>query len=142
MNGGKERFRLLLALSVAGLLFSGYLSSMRFFSDTCAFNEPCPYFLGYPACYFGFVMFFIMTAAIIAHYAGAAGGRVLRAVLTISGAGILFAGYFTLGELPRIFSDGISAYVLGLPTCAYGLIVYLAIFVIALLARRTRTTVE
>ena len=61
MDQNTERVRLLLALSIAGLLFSGYLSSYRFFSDTCAFNEPCPYFLGYPACYYGFAMFLIMT---------------------------------------------------------------------------------
>jgi len=148
MNQNIGRFRLLLALSVAGLLFSGYLSSIRFFSDTCAFNEPCPYFLGSPACYFGFVMFLIMTSAMIAHFAGTAclrathrqtSERVLRAMLTVSGAGILFAGYFTLRELPRLFSEGISSYMLGLPTCAYGLIVYLAIFAIALAAWRTRT---
>ena len=130
------RFRLLLALSVAGLLFAGYLSSVRFFSDVCAFNEPCPYFLGYPACYYGFVMFFIMTAAILSHFAlGAANERVLRIMLTVSGVGILFAGYFTLVELPRLFAGGISFYLLGLPTCAYGLIVYIAIFAIAVAAR-------
>jgi hypothetical protein len=142
MNGNTGRFRLLLALALAGLLFSGYLSSVRFFSDTCAFNEPCPYFLGYPACYFGFVMFFIMTAAMAAYFAGAAGEKVLRSVLAVSGAGILFAGYFTLRELPQIFTGGISSYVLGLPTCAYGLIVYIAMFAIALTAWRARATVE
>ena len=51
------------SLGLAGILFSGYLSAIKFFSATCAFNEPCPYFLGYPACYFGFGMFLIIFAS-------------------------------------------------------------------------------
>ena len=52
-----------LLLTLAGVLFSGYLSGVKFISDTCAFNEGCPYFLGYPACYYGFLMFSIMFIA-------------------------------------------------------------------------------
>ena len=137
MDRNAGRFKLLLALAVAGLLFSGYLSSIRFFSSTCAFNEPCPYFLGYPACYYGFAMFLIMTIALKLNFIGSiARDRALRIVLWVSGIGTIFAGSFTFGELPRLFANGISSYMLGLPTCAYGLIVYIAIFTIALIARR------
>jgi hypothetical protein len=51
---------ILFFLALAGLLFSGYLSTVKFFSDTCAFNESCPLFLGYPACFYGFAMYLIM----------------------------------------------------------------------------------
>jgi hypothetical protein len=51
---------ILLALASAGLLFSGYLSAVNLFSGTCAFNETCPYFLGYPACWYGFAMYLII----------------------------------------------------------------------------------
>ena len=47
-------------LSLLGVLFSGYLSGIKFFTSTCAFNESCPIFLGLPACYFGFALFLIL----------------------------------------------------------------------------------
>jgi hypothetical protein len=123
---------ILLGLVSAGLLFSGYLSGTKLLTDTCAFKEGCPYFLGYPACYFGFIMYLTMFALVLlAQKSAITQHAMLRGVLVVSALGILFAGYFTLGELPKLSSEGLSAYLLGLPTCAYGLIVYLAIFVAA-----------
>jgi len=124
-----SRNRLVLSIGVAGLLFAGYLSGTKLLTETCAFNESCPYFLGFPACYFGFVMYAVITV-----YATL---RVLRkidstkansVILFTAALGILFSGYFTFGELPLLFSKGISAYFLGLPTCALGLIFYIIIF--------------
>jgi hypothetical protein len=131
---------ILLGLASAGLLFSGYLSGVKLFTNTCAFNEGCPYFLGYPACYFGFVMYLTMTVFIILARRGVWGeGTMLRSVLVVSTLGILFAGYYTVGELPKLADEGLGAYLLGLPTCAYGLIVYLAIFTVTLLGLREST---
>ncbi len=131
------RFRLLFALSIAGLLFAGYLSGVKLFSEVCALNEPCPYFLGYPACYYGFAMYAVMTILLTQYFWGAlTRSMALNALKVVSGAGILFSGYFTLQELPRLFAEGFSSYVLGLPTCAYGLLVYIAIFSIAFAAHR------
>ena len=133
----QSRMTALLALSLAGVLFAGYLSAVKLFQQTCAFNESCPYFLGYPTCYYGFAMFFALAATLVlARFAAIAQKRALAIVLGISGLGIIFAGYFTIGEVPVLFLQGLSAFVLGLPTCAYGLLVYIAIFAIALLARR------
>ena len=131
------RLRLLFALSIAGLLFSGYLSGVKFFSEVCALNEQCPYFLGYPACYYGFAMYLVMTILLTQHFWGAlTRSLVLTALSIISGVGIIFSGYFTFQELPKLFAEGLSAYLLGLPTCAYGLMVYIAIFIISLAAHR------
>lgn len=117
-------------LAFAGFLFSGYLSSVRFFSDTCAFNEPCPSFLGYPACYFGFIMFSVLFACSLALYTNVLEPAfAVRIISGVSLLGILFAGYFTLGEVSTIFSKGFSVFLLGLPTCAWGLIVYILIFI-------------
>ena len=118
----------LFALSVAGLLFSGYLSGIKFFTETCAFNESCPYFLGYPACYFGFGMFLTLTVVsfqIITSRMYDRKGFKLMEVVSI--LGVLFAGYFTFKEIPELLQNGLRAYVLGLPTCALGLIFYLLI---------------
>jgi hypothetical protein len=57
-------------------------------------------------------------------------------VLAVSSLGIIFAGYFTVGELPLLFAQGFSAYIFGLPTCALGLIFYI---MIALFSFRLRS---
>lgn len=115
-----------LIFGIAGFLFSGYLSSIKFFSQTCAFHESCPFFLGYPACYYGFVMYtVIMISALLGVLGKLHTTRQYRIIFVTSLLGILFAGYFTLGELPTLFTKGLTAYVFGLPTCALGLIFYL-----------------
>lgn len=121
--------RVILLLSIAGLLFAGYLSTYKLFTSSCALNEPCPYFLGLPACYFGFVMYLalaLLSGALV--FKKLKEKLALNLILFVSVLGILFAGYFTLGELPVFFEKGFSAYVLGLPTCALGLIFYVLIF--------------
>lgn len=127
----------LFMLSIAGLLFAGYLSGVKFFTETCAFNESCPIFLGYPACYFGFVMYLVLTIFSFLLFTNRIEiKKGTRWTMIVSFLGILFAGYFTLGELPVLFRDGFSAYALVLPTCALGLIFYIAIFVLALKVSR------
>ncbi len=120
-------------IGIGGLIFSGYLSAVKLFTETCAFNESCPYFLGYPACYYGFVMYLVITIFAGLHVAHTIDGkRANGVILWTSFLGILFAGYFTVLELPLLFSDGLSAYVLGLPTCALGLIFYLILTALSL----------
>lgn len=124
---------LLFVFSFGGLLFAGYIGGIKFFTETCAFNESCPYFLGYPACYYGFVMYLVLSIAsylLVTSRVDMAKG--LRVVSTVSFLGILFAGYFTFKELPVLFTEGLKAYALGLPTCALGLIFYVLIFVISI----------
>lgn len=119
-------------LTLAGVLFSGYLSSVRLFSNTCAFSEPCPYFLGYPACWFGFALFLSLYVALVVSLSGkAAIQSVAKFNLVISALGILFAGYFTLPEISHLLA-GVKVYRLGLPTCAYGLIFYAIIFILSI----------
>lgn len=115
--------RWLVGLSIAGLLFSGYLSGVKFFSNICALGESCPYFIGLPACYFGFVMYLAITFMVFKEK--------YKGVFLVSILGILFAGYFVTTELPILFSKGFGAYAMGLPTCAWGLMFYIAISVIS-----------
>jgi hypothetical protein len=122
-------FKWLLLLTGGGVLFSGYLSGVKFFAETCAFGEACPYFLGYPACYYGFAMFSVLfITTVIALMQKLTEHQAKRVLMIVSSLGILFAGYFTFGELPKLFSEGLKAYMLGLPTCALGLIFYIAVF--------------
>ena len=120
------------SLGLAGILFSGYLSAIKFFSATCAFNEPCPYFLGYPACYFGFGMFLIIFAsAWLGQLKNVSEKIMSKIIVVVSGVGILFAGYFTIPEIGKLFSGVNAGYSLVLPTCAYGLLFYIIIFILS-----------
>jgi len=118
-------------LATAGLLFSGYLSGTKLLTGACAFNESCPYFLGLPACLYGFAMYvfmFIVTAAALTQEK-----NIQKAVLTdiiVSFLGILFAGRFVALEFLQSRITGI----LGFSTCVYGLVFYLAIFIVACIA--------
>lgn len=125
---------LLFVLSLMGLSFSGYLSGVKFFSGTCALGETCPYFLGYPACYFGFGMYVAITLLVIAGLS-----RTIReksmylGVLFVGLLGVIFAGYFSLSELPALFNEGLGYYTMVLPTCSWGLVFYLAVVIISVL---------
>lgn len=115
----------LLYLSLAGVLFSGYLSGVKFFSSQCAFGETCPLFLGYPACYFGFTLFVIlMISASLLVFTRLSRRVLLQAMTFVSLLGVLFAGSYTLDELPLLLSEGVQAYILGLPTCALGFLFF------------------
>lgn len=119
---------LLLTLSLAGLAFAGYMSCIRLLTHTCALGEKCPTCFGYPACYFGFGMYLLMVLALFAALRDMLDmPTAVLAVRYIASAGILFSGYFTLGEIGTLFTRGLHAFVLGLPTCAWGLLFYIAI---------------
>ncbi|MGC9599038.1 MAG: hypothetical protein ABSE18_01480 [Minisyncoccia bacterium] len=123
----------------AGLLFSGYLSAVKLFSGACAFNESCPYFLGYPACWYGFSMYlfmFIVTGIGLTRKLPLV--ALCKADAAVSLLGIIFAGSFVVQEIAAAHVTG----TLGLSTCAYGLIFYIAIFVTALVGlRKSRAAV-
>jgi hypothetical protein len=116
------------ALAAAGALFSGYLSWIKMSSGVCAFSEPCPMFLGQPACYFGFALFVAMLVL-------TGGAFLLRlpdrwpliANTVVASGGVVFAGTLTAGEV--MAHAGLPVYGLGLPTCAYGAAFFLAILV-------------
>ena len=117
-------------LVTVGLLFSGYLSGVKLISGSCALNEPCPYFLGYPACWYGFVMYlamFVVTVVALINEKRAV--LALKTNIAVSFLGILFAGNFVLQEIGQSTVTG----TLGLSTCAYGFIFYLAIFIASLI---------
>jgi len=123
-----------LFLGLAGVLFSGYLSAVKLFTTACALNESCPYFLGLPACYFGFVMFLTIFSAALLSASGAISIRAAALANTVvSFLGILFAGYFTIPEIGYMLSGSAPRYALGLPTCAYGLVFYTLVFILSLL---------
>lgn len=127
------------ALALGGTLFAGYLSAAKLFTGTCAFNEPCPYFLGYPTCWYGFAMFLTMTVASAAGLLGKLpAAKAARANAWVALAGTLFAGYYTASEvIAWLARPAAVRYGLVLPTCAYGLVFYVIILALSVrVARR------
>ena len=112
----KKKIVTLFVFASAGLLFSGYLSAVRLLTGSCAFKESCPYFLGYPACWYGFLMYLIMFIATAV--ALARKEKIKKAVATdvvMSFVGILFAGSFVIQEAMQSATTG----VLGFSTCMF-----------------------
>jgi hypothetical protein len=131
MNKDKKIITLFI-LCLSGLMFSGYMSSIKLFTNTCAFNEPCPYFFGIPACYIGFGLFlalFVLGTALLLNNLSIKKG--IKLILLFSSLGIIYAGYFSLIEIPTFFDLGFKAYVFGLPTCALGLLFFVLIYIVA-----------
>lgn len=57
----------------------------------------------------------------------------LKTVLGISVAGMLFSGYLSYGELmTQTCPTGDCSYMLGLPVCVYGFIMYTLVFLVCL----------
>ncbi len=142
MNKDKKTISLFI-IGLAGVLFSGYLSGVKFFTTTCAFNEGCPYFLGYPACYYGFVMFLAISIySTLLLFSRIETRKGLKSLVGVSSLGIIFAGYFTVQEIPLLLEQGLKAYVLGLPTCALGLIFYILVFIVSICSLREKKLVS
>jgi uncharacterized membrane protein len=45
-------------ISIAGMIFSGYLSYFELFQGVCAISGGCSLILGIPTCVYGFIMYF------------------------------------------------------------------------------------
>jgi hypothetical protein len=121
-----------LILSIGGTLFAGYLSGVKFFEKTCAFNETCPYFLGFPACYFGFALFSLLLISTVAAYLNKSYKNLVVKINTVvSGLGVLFAVYISIQDLMVFSRVAGSSYTLLLPTCVYGGVFFAIVFVLS-----------
>lgn len=129
-------------MTVAGVLFSGYMSGFKLISKTCAFGETCPLFLGMPACYIGFILFlslFIVSLLFIMDKKPA--GVLSKKFLIISFLGVVYSLNFAIPELPRLFQEGFSAYFFGLPTCVLGSLFFVIIFIGSIIFyKKTKTS--
>jgi hypothetical protein len=129
VNGKRYPKRALFILTLAGLSFSGYMSAVKIFTGTCAFNESCPYFLGYPACWYGFVMYLVMfVIAIMAIARKVADKAALTWTFVVSIIGVLFSGRFAVLEMMNGRWIGGN---LGFSTCVYGLVFFVAIAIVS-----------
>jgi uncharacterized membrane protein len=126
----------ILYLSIAGVLFAGYLTLSKLLVGTCAFGESCPFLFGYPVCIYGLMIFstiMISTIALLLHPAD----KIARNMLWImSILGVVFSGYYAFQEIFNPICGNACVYQLGLPTCVYGFIVFLAVLVFVVRSRK------
>jgi len=120
--------------AIAGFLFAGYLTFTKLLLGYCPLKEPCPVIFGQPACVYGLVLFTIILLSTIfllfckksfvhSH------NFLKEIVFWVSFFGILFALYSTYLELFAVKCPGGCQYSLLIPTCIYGLIFYMFIFI-------------
>ncbi|MFA6608812.1 MAG: hypothetical protein WCT07_02800 [Candidatus Paceibacterota bacterium] len=120
-------------LSFIGTLFALYMALHRLITKVCAFNEECPYFLGYPACYFGLSMFIVMLMiSSMSIWLGLEIITTKQILMGVSALGIIFAGSYIEEDIRLWLVTG-RKYALVLPSCTYGLIFYAVIFIVSLL---------
>ena len=115
----------ILAISLAGMLFSGFLIVQKLFSGTCSLKEGCAYLFGLPTCIYGLVLFtaiVLISFLVIIKQTREAPAK--TALLALAVVGIIFSGYYSITELATC--NGCT-YSLLLPACVYGLVLYTVI---------------
>ena len=121
------------ALALGGTLFAGYLSGVKIVTKNCAFGETCPYFLGYPSCWYGFAMFAaLLVLALLGRSGKLPERKAAKGLLAVAALGTVFAGSFVVQEVSAWFAAGrVALYGFGLPTCVYGLVFYVALLILS-----------
>lgn len=119
---------LILIVALIGTLFSGYLTLTKLFSGTCSLTEGCTYFLGYPTCLFGFIFFTILLILSLISFKK----NIIKPIMLISIIAIIFSGYFTILDLQQWTGN----YSLGIPSCIYGLFMFIIILISSIIARK------
>lgn len=121
-----------LIFSIIGVLFSGYLTISKLVLGVCPLKESCPYLFGYPVCIYGLIMFTIlMISSFTLAYINNKDKLALALLKYVSILGILFSAYYAYQELFMLTCPGGCVYALGLPTCVYGLFMYMIVAILA-----------
>jgi hypothetical protein len=121
----------ILILSLAGFLFAGYLTYSKVITGTCPLTEGCPYLFGLPTCVYGALFFGILLLASILHYLNK-NEKHIKVIQWVSIAGILFSGFYSIQEIfyPSCIIQPCT-YSLLIPSCIYGLVMYVLIAYLA-----------
>jgi len=126
----------ILYLSIAGVLFAGYLTLSKLLVGTCAFGESCPFLWNHPVCIYGLILFFTIMVSTISLLFHPADKLARNSLLYTSIFGVLFSGFYAYQEIFHPICGNFCHYQLGLPTCVYGFIVFLAVLICVIIGRR------
>jgi len=122
----------LIALSIVGILFSGYLSYQNYFSDGCSETlfscggDDAVLIFGQPTCIYGLGMYMVVLILSVLALVRDSKRPLQKAIFVLGLIGVLFAGSLSVYEL--FVQDKELA---SLPACVYGFFIYLAIFIVA-----------
>jgi len=120
--------KIIFIFSLIGFLFSGYMTFSDIVLGYCPMKEGCPLIFGYPACLYGFALFLMLLITSI-FLLNKESKRHIQIIFWISLVGVLFAAYSSVIEIFFTKCIGKCEYTMILPTCIYGLIMYLVIFI-------------
>jgi hypothetical protein len=130
---------IILIFSIIGLLFSGTLSYFSMILGKCLLKDPCPVFFKLPSCFYGFILFLtLIILSVLALIKEKKRDNLMKWIFYISIIAVLYAIFSAGYEIFYLCADGSCRYSLGLPTCVYGLIMYLVIFFSAFMYRRNK----
>ncbi len=128
-------------LSIMGVLFAVYLTFTKMILGVCPLTEPCSYFFGQPSCLYGFVLYLILLiiSGILVFGKPAKELSLIKTLFWISLIGIIFAITSTIKEaFLTPCPGGKCVYSLGLPTCVYGLVMYIIILFLSLKLKKLK----
>jgi uncharacterized membrane protein len=123
---------IIFVIASVGMLFSGYLSYHSFFAKTCVLSEGCTSFIGQPACIYGFIIYLALLVIACIMLFGVPHHKTASILMTVSILGLIFSTYTSIKELFFTTCPGGCAYTLLIPSCIYGFVMYLAIFILSI----------
>jgi len=133
--------RTIFVFSIIGTLFAGYLTFTKLLLGVCPLKEPCPVIFGQPACVYGLVLYLVLllsSSVILLKDSKKKLKCWNNIIFWVSLAGILFALYSTYLEVFAIHCPGGCSYSLLLPTCIYGLTMYIVIFIFSIFLKKAK----
>lgn len=121
-------------LSLLGTLFALLVCGTKLLTGGWLFDEPCPYLLGVPACWFGFAMYLLLFLAsavvLVKKYRGTAS---IKVKVVVSLFGIVFAGYYAFQDAKFWLSDPGIRHAMLLPKSFYSLVLFSVIFILSVM---------
>ncbi len=126
----------ILYLSIAGVLFAGYLTFSKLIRGVCSFGESCPFLWGHAVCVYGLILFSIVLISTITLLITPSDKLAKPLLLFTSVLGVLFSGYYAYQEVFNPICGDLCVYKLGLPTCIYGFIVFVAVLFCVIKSRK------
>jgi hypothetical protein len=125
-----------LYLSIAGVLFAGYLTISKMITGICSFGESCPFLWDHPVCIYGLIIFITILLSTIALLMTPKDKLAKNSLVYMSILGVLFSGFYSYQEIFNPICGKFCHYQLGLPTCIYGFVVFIAVFACVMINRR------
>ena len=132
----RKILKIILYLSIAGVLFAGYLTISKMITGVCSFGESCPFLWNHPVCIYGLMIFFTIMLSTITLLLHPMDKLAKNSLFYMSILGVLFSGFYSYQEIFNPICGKFCHYQLIIPTCIYGFVVFVAVLVCVIKGRR------